>query len=198
MKCVIGLGNPGSKYVHTRHNVGRMVLDEIARRIGVPFREWGFSDVARASVSGTVPQIFLMVKPGTYMNASGQAVAEILEGYPVRLEDILVVHDDIDLPLGTIRFRRHGGSGGHKGIESIIGFVGTGEFSRLKIGVGRPGVGVDAAQHVLQPFLDSEVPLLGDIIDVACRGVLDALGHGLEWAMARYNFREAPQKGEDK
>lgn len=195
MKCVIGLGNPGKKYGNTRHNVGYMVLDEIAGRFRLPFKETGFAETA----VGTLPLgdglDVLLVRPLTYMNASGVAAVEAMRDHEVALSDMLVVHDDMDLPFGKIRLRKKGRSGGHKGIESIIAEAGADEFGRLKIGIGRPPEGIDPVEFVLERFGKKDEAALREVVALAADCALDALRLGMEPAMARYNGLEIGEDG---
>ena len=197
MKCILGLGNPGRKYALTRHNVGFMVVDRLARRLGVSFYDRSMNDVALASVNPRdydinrgqelfrEPIQVILAKPKTYMNRSGIAVQEILGDFPLTIRDILVVHDDMDLAFGKIRFKYNGSSGGHKGIQSIIDTLNDNGFPRLKIGIGRPESGVDPVEYVLSPFDDEES--LSLVLDTAVSGVIDSLVFGLAEAMNRYN-----------
>lgn len=197
MKCILGLGNPGRKYALTRHNVGFMVVDRLARRLGVSFSDRSMNDVALASVNprdydinrgqefSREPIQVILAKPKTYMNRSGIAVQEILGDFPLTIRDILVVHDDMDLAFGKIRFKYNGSSGGHKGIQSIIDTLNDNGFPRLKIGIGRPESGVDPVEYVLSPFDDEES--LSLVLDTAVSGVIDSLVFGLAEAMNRYN-----------
>lgn len=196
MKCVVGLGNPGRKYASTRHNAGYMVASALAGRFSIPFADEGFCEVARAIAKppeGQVPGAegqateLLLVRPLTYMNASGQAVSQVLLDYPLSPGDIIVVHDDMDLPLGKIRLRRKGSSGGHRGVESIAEHLGTTEFARLKVGIGRPPEGVDPVEFVLERFSKPEMKVLEDIVSLSAQAALDALQKGLDWAMGQYN-----------
>lgn len=191
MKCVVGLGNPGRRYTHTRHNAGFMVLSSLGARLGASFRESGFSDVAQASLSANGAAFrVLLVKPGTFMNLSGQAVAEVTRYYGLSPDDLLVIHDDLDLPFGKIRIKRSGSAGGHKGVESIIERLDTEAFPRIKLGVGRPPEGEEAVDYVLDHFSLEELKLLPEVIELASTAVLDVLTKGLEAAMADYNGRE--------
>lgn len=197
MKCILGLGNPGRKYALTRHNVGFMVVDKLARRLGVSFADRSMNDVALASVNPRdyainrgqeffrEPIQVILAKPKTYMNRSGIAVEELLGDFSLTIRDILVVHDDMDLAFGKIRFKYNGSSGGHKGIQSIIDTVNDNGFPRLKIGIGRPESGVDPVEYVLSPFDDEES--LSLVLDTAVSGVIDSLVFGLAEAMNRYN-----------
>jgi len=196
MKCVVGLGNPGKKYRNTRHNVGYMVLDEIAGRFRLAWTDNGFSERALTTLSDCGGVDLLLVRPLTYMNSSGLAVSEIMDDYDLQPADVLVIHDDMDLPLGKVRFRRKGSSGGHRGIESIIDETGTSDFPRLKIGVGRPPGGVDPAEHVLSPFSGEDGDILTEVVRLAAEAALSAVCKGIDWAMAHYNGLDAvPESG---
>jgi len=201
MKCIVGLGNPGRKYANTRHNVGYMVLREIAGRLGVSMREHGFSEIGRGALPGpgSDETPVLLVKPLTYMNRSGQAALEVAEDFGVQPGDMLVIHDDMDLPFGKIRLRRKGSSGGHKGIESIADFLETTEFPRLKVGIGRPPEGVDPVEFVLKPFEQADEPTLAAVVSLAASAAIDALTKGIDWAMGEYNGQPGLlEDGEEK
>jgi len=182
---IVGLGNPGRQYSQTRHNVGFLVVDSLAGRLGLSFSRVQF----RALVADTRYQgvrVFL-VKPQTYMNDSGTAVASLVRFYKIPLENLLVAHDDVDLPLGTLRLRPGGGSAGQKGVESIISRLGTQEFPRLRFGVSRPPGRMLAAAYVLQEFAKDEKAVLPEILDRAADAALMFVTQGLDTAMNRYN-----------
>jgi PTH1 family peptidyl-tRNA hydrolase len=191
MTCIVGLGNPGKKYRYTRHNVGYRVLDEIAGRFRLAWTERGFSERAFTAVPPGGEAGVLLVRPLTYMNLSGLAVSEVLRDYEVQPTEVLVIHDDMDLPLGKVRFRRKGSSGGHRGVESLIEEMGTSDFPRLKIGIGRPPEGVDPVEYVLNRFSDEEEEILTEVLRLAAGAALDAVTRGIEWAMSRYNGPQA-------
>lgn len=176
---VAGLGNPGPRYSGTRHNAGFLVLDELARRRGAAFRQERRAETCRA---GGVT----LLKPLTFMNLSGQAVQAALTATGTRPAGLLVVHDDLDLPLGRLRFRFGGGAGGQRGVRDIIGRVGPG-FWRLKVGVSRPPDGWTAERWVLSRFRDDEQPLLAEVVDAAADALELALTRGPEAAMNAYN-----------
>ncbi|MBD3309280.1 aminoacyl-tRNA hydrolase, partial [candidate division KSB3 bacterium] len=136
MRLIVGLGNPGNQYADTRHNIGFMVIDALAEAFPVspPFSNT-WSQLRRATIRG---QHVLLIQPQTYMNRSGRAVKEVVAHYGEAPEQLLVIHDDLDLDLGRLRIRRQGGAGGHKGVQSIIDHVGTNAFIRLRLGIGRP------------------------------------------------------------
>lgn len=184
MKAVIGLGNPGSKYTETKHNVGFMLLDRIIKEKGYSYRNDFRGKVAEGR---SMEDRVFFLKPYTYMNLSGMAVSQLVSYYKILPEDILVVHDDMDLPLGKIRMRAKGSAGGHNGLKSIIGELGSQEFWRLKIGVGRPKENWDVVNHVLSSFNKAEEKILAEAMEQAHKAVLLWLeGRGTE-AMNTYN-----------
>lgn len=189
MKCIVGLGNPGRKYANTRHNVGHMVLRDLAGRLGVSFSDHGFSESGRGEALAPCGERIdiLLVKSHTYMNASGQAVFEAVEDYGIAPSGLLVIHDDMDIPFGKVRIKRKGSSGGHKGIESIVAHLGTTEFPRIKVGIGRPPDGVDPIEFVLRPFARGDERTLAEVIDLAASAALHVFTRGIEWAMGEYN-----------
>ncbi len=177
---VVGLGNPGGEYAATRHNVGFMVLDEIARRCNVA--TWKKKDAALQAMDAQRRVVF--VKPTSFMNLSGTPVRLISSWYRTPPEDVLVISDDMDLPFGRLRMRAAGGHGGHNGLRSIIATIGEG-FPRLRVGVGRPQY--DSIDHVLAAFNESERQALPEILDAATQGALLWLTDGLEAAMRYVN-----------
>jgi PTH1 family peptidyl-tRNA hydrolase len=184
MKIVVGLGNPGKQYEQTRHNVGWMVLDRLADRAG-----WTGHARARdaaATVHGRYDGLDLMLaKPTTYMNLSGVAVRKELARQRAPLEDMLVVVDDFDLPLGKLRMREQGSAGTHNGLRSIIGELGSQKFARLRVGIGAPGHA--AKDHVLSRFTDAERKVLDDVLDAAADAVEDWAREGPARAANRWN-----------
>lgn len=175
---VVGLGNPGRQYRDTRHNVGFMVVDELARRCGASFRGKFTGDIAEARVDGA--RIGLL-KPITYMNESGRSVGPAIRFYKVPLEDVLVVHDEVDLPTGRLQLRLGGGLAGHNGLRSIVAAVGSQEFGRLRVGVGRPERGDPRpiADYVLSAFaphddVEAIVVAAADAVEAVVRDGLDA------------------------
>jgi PTH1 family peptidyl-tRNA hydrolase len=182
---IAGLGNPGRSYENNRHNVGFMLLNRLAAKLGQ-----GFSQVeSKALVSKVTYQgeRVILVKPQTYMNNSGMSVSSLLHFYKVPLENLIVANDDVDLPFGTLRIRPAGGSAGQKGMQSIIDRLGTEEFPRLRIGIGRPPGKREAADYVLQDFSPDEAELLAETLDRAVAAVLIFLEFGLDTAMNRFN-----------
>jgi PTH1 family peptidyl-tRNA hydrolase len=187
---VVGLGNPGRRYQGTRHNIGFAVADEVARRRQAVF-ESGRGDTLTARC-GRGPASVLVVKPLTMMNLSGAAVAAVAGFYKVEPSAILVAADDVNLPLGRLRLRARGTAGGHNGFRSIIGCLGTEEFPRLRVGVGRGDPRRDLADHVLATFDDDERDEVDRAITRAADAVETFLAEGIEAAMNRYNRAEDP------
>lgn len=162
MKLIIGLGNPGEKYVNTRHNIGFQVVDQCSTRLGIDLNLQKFKSVyGYKIIDGT--KVFLL-KPLTYMNLSGEAVRPFMDYFKIRIEDIVVVYDDLDLPPGKIRLRQKGGHGGHNGIKSLIAQLGTDKFKRIRVGIGRPPEGILVPNYVLGNFLEIEKPLVYEAI----------------------------------
>jgi PTH1 family peptidyl-tRNA hydrolase len=188
VKIIVGLGNPGREYAATRHNLGFLVVDEIARRLSAhPPRTRFRAEVAEAFDAG---EKLVLVKPQTYMNLSGIAVRETAHWYKVRPEEILVVADDIDLPFGTLRMRAGGGSGGHNGLKSIFAELGTDQVPRFRIGIGRgPG---HATRQVLSRFTADEARLLPELVQTAADCVLLWAREGVIAAMNRCNRKPEP------
>lgn len=183
MKIIVGLGNPGREYAATRHNLGFMVVDEIARRHSVTERRNRFrAELSEVFIDG---EKTILVKPQTYMNLSGSSVREVVAWYKVPLQDLLVVVDDIELPFGSIRMRAKGGSGGHNGLKSVIADVGTEDFARLRIGIGR-GLG-QATRQVLTRFSRDEERALSTLVSEAADCALLWRRDGIITAMNRCN-----------
>ena len=182
---IVGLGNPGRKFEHNRHNVGFMLLNHISIKLGESFSKVEAKAlVCKTSYHG---ERLILVKPQTFMNNSGVSVSSLVRFYQVPLENLLVVYDDVDLPLGTMRLRPSGGSSGQKGMQSIIERLGSDEFPRLRIGTGRPPGRMDAADYVLQDFPNQETELLNDTLNRAVDAVLTFTQDGLDKAMNSFN-----------
>ncbi len=192
-KLIVGLGNPGRRYENTRHNVGFHVVERLAEQAGAT---WAFEKRWDAELAKGENCYFL--KPQTFMNLSGKAVAGIANFFRITPAEILVVFDDVDLPLGGLRLRTSGSAGGHRGVKSIISSLGTDEFARCKVGVGRGGEGEgDLADHVLCKFLVEEQALVEKSLDRAVAAVKDAVSLGIRSAMTEYNRKsplDAPQE----
>ncbi|MEM6916734.1 MAG: aminoacyl-tRNA hydrolase [Verrucomicrobiota bacterium] len=191
IRLVVGLGNPGPEYEGTRHNIGFDLVDRLAAE-----RDWKWNRErkfrAKTAAAGSS---LLFAKPLTYMNLSGNAVSRLTRFYKLDPDQILVVYDDVDLPLGKIRFRANGSAGGHNGIKSIIEYLGTKEFPRLKLGIGAAGHPGGMVDHVLGRFSEEEARELEKVLAIASDGVNYALSAGLSAAMNQYNRRESMEKG---
>jgi PTH1 family peptidyl-tRNA hydrolase len=187
LKLIAGLGNPGPRYRGTRHNVGFEVIDELARRRALTF-ESSPTDALVARVREGEGTLF--VKPLTFMNLSGHAVGEIARYFRIAPSDMLIVIDEAQLPLGRLRARARGSAGGHNGLKSIIEALGSDDFPRLRIGVGRGDDRRDLADHVLARFDPDERPLVDEAIVKAADAVELFLSHGIENVMNRYNRKE--------
>ena len=185
IRLVVGLGNPGNTYKRTRHNVGFMVVDQIAEDFSIALVKQKFDTVfGRGSVDGVE---VVLAKPMAFMNRSGPQVQKISRYYRILSEDMLVVHDDIDLAFGRIKIKEKGGDGGHKGVRSIIDAFGGGNFVRLRMGVGRPEAGISAADYVLGKFTIKEKKVLHRIITEARDAVGTILCKGTKEGMNRFN-----------
>ncbi len=189
---IAGLGNPGRQYRAHRHNVGYMVLDRLAATNGLTF---GRVQQESLIASGRIGERdVILAKPQTYMNASGRAVSQLVRYYKTPLDRLLVVYDDLDLPLGTLRFRDSGSAGGHRGVESLVEAMGSQSFSRLRLGIGRPPGQMDPADYVLEPFREDEKSLLDQVLREAVAGIHTFLSVGIVLAMSRHN---GPVGGEE-
>jgi PTH1 family peptidyl-tRNA hydrolase len=185
MKIIVGLGNPGKKYERTRHNAGFMAVDELARSLHVDVNQEKYSSfVARARID---PESTVLAKPQTYMNDSGRAVGAILKDTYASVSDLIVLHDELDLPLGSVRIKIGGGHGGHNGLRSIVELVGSSDFIRVRLGIGRPAPGMDAADYVLSPFLAEERQLLPEVMAKAVEAVRVIILEGPNRAMNIFN-----------
>ena len=182
MKLIVGLGNPGSKYDKTKHNAGFWVIDELIRR------SENSAEKNQCQALVTTCTLYgervMLAKPQTFMNLSGHAVSEIVNYYHDRLDDILVIHDDLDLPVGKLRFKNGGSAGGHNGIKSIIAQLGSQDFDRLKLGIGKGGNTID---YVLSPFNGEDAKIIDSAVQTAADAVEVWLKHGLNKAMNEYN-----------
>lgn len=192
MRLIVGLGNPGARYDLTRHNVGAAVLGLAATRWRVVLTPLG--DALRGSGS-LGPVEVTLAAPVAWMNQSGPVVKALLAELALTPGDLLVVHDDLDLEVGRLRIKRDGGSGGHQGILSVITALGTNQFCRLKIGIGRPSPGTDAAEYVLSTFFPDETPLLQASLERAPLALECLLLDGLDAAMTRFNVWHEEAQG---
>lgn len=182
---IIGLGNPGREYKDNRHNIGFMLIDRLAVRIDAR----GIKLQSKAIVTSGFyeERKLILAKPQTYMNLSGQSVQGLLHFYKIPSENLMVAHDDLDLPLGTIRIRPGGGAGGQRGMASTIERLGTKDFPRLRLGIGRPPGRMAPADYVLQNFSRAEMLIVSETLDRAADAVLTFITEGLNAAMNRFN-----------
>lgn len=183
---LVGLGNPGREYRDTRHNVGFMLMDRFVERHGLPLftKKHGQALITAGTVAG---RAVILAKPQTYMNLSGRAVSELLRFYQIPLAQLMVGVDDVDLPLGALRLKAGGGSAGQKGLKSIIEHLGTDQFARARLGIGRPPGQKATADYVLRPFRDHEADIMRVTLDDAVDALTVWLEHGIEIAMTRFN-----------
>lgn len=182
-KLIVGLGNPGRSFKNTRHNIGFMVIDDVAKRFNIHLRKSIFLK-ARMATKGNL----ILAKPYTFMNLSGVAVRRIIDKFSLPLENLLVVCDDCDLPLGTIRIRKTGSAGGHKGLSSIIDNLQSQDISRVRIGIGRPqNPSKDISSFVLEAFSLKEEPQVSEVLNRASSCVLEWLQEDIEKVMSKFN-----------
>jgi peptidyl-tRNA hydrolase, PTH1 family len=200
---VVGLGNPGPQYAGNRHNVGQMVLDELARRAGTPFSSRGGGVLSRRPQAataevriGTLPggapgPRAVLAKPTTFMNTSGGPVAALARYYDVPPERVVMVHDELDIPFGDVRLKIGGGEGGHNGLRDTTKALGTKDYHRVRVGVGRPPGRMEAADFVLRDFAKAELKDLAWLVDAAADAVEVLVTEGLERAQLRFHTRSA-------
>lgn len=182
---IVGLGNPGRDYKDNRHNIGFMVVDEVAVRLGMEFsRMQNNAMVTRGEFSG---KKLILAKPRTYMNESGRAVSALMRFYKIPTSNLLVIFDDVDLPFESIRIRADGGSSGHKGMNSIIQHLGTQEFPRLRVGIDRPPGRMETPDYVLQDFSSTQREMLPFVLDLSARAAMAFVEIGILQAMNEYN-----------
>lgn len=184
-KMIVGLGNPGSKYHETRHNVGFMLVDKIAKSVNETFTEDKVfkAEIATTRIKGE--KVFL-VKPTTFMNKSGEAVHALLTYFGLSIEDLIVVYDDLDMEVGKVRFRSKGSAGGHNGIKSIIAHIHSQEFNRIKIGIGRPQGGIPVHHHVLTKFENDDY--------ISILNALDRVDNAVNFFIEEDDFLKTTQK----
>lgn len=192
MKLIVGLGNIGKEYENTRHNIGFMVVDELARRWGISFSK---TDRNAMYAEYRAPEKILLLKPTTYMNLSGVAVGAYADFYHIAAEDIAVIQDDMDMPCGQLRIRRKGSAGGHNGIKSVQEHLGTGEFPRFKIGIGHPERNNKAViNHVLHAFQGEEKVLVEEAVKKMADALERWLKEDIEMVMQDYNKKTVQNK----
>ncbi|PLR80282.1 aminoacyl-tRNA hydrolase [Bacillus canaveralius] len=161
MKIIAGLGNPGKQYEQTRHNIGFAIIDLLSARLNIPVDQSKFKGIyGIGHVNG---QKVILLKPLTYMNLSGESIRAVLDYYDAGLDDLLIIYDDLDLPVGKIRLRQKGSAGGHNGLKSTIAHLGSQEFKRIRVGVGRPPHGMNVPDYVLGRFLKEEQEVIDEV-----------------------------------
>jgi peptidyl-tRNA hydrolase, PTH1 family len=183
-RLVIGLGNPGPEYAHTRHNAGFLVVDLLADTLGASY--WKDEAGAKTAKVRLGDQELVLAKPQAFMNVSGKAVKRLVETYGAPIEEVVVVHDDLDLPEGDVRAKSGGGHGGHNGLRSLHDAVGD-AYLRVRVGIGRPPGRMDAADYVLEPLRGAKLERLEESVPTAAQVVLDIIERGVDTAMAEHN-----------
>ena len=188
---IAGLGNPGAEYHETRHNAGFMVLDRLAALADIPVTRKSFAGLCGEG-RWQGDRLFLL-KPQTYMNLSGRSVAAALRYYKLSPADLIVIHDELDIPFGQVKIKESGGHGGHNGLRSLMEELGSGDFLRIRVGIGRPAKG-DPVKYVLGNFGKDEVPLLPRVLDGVCPLLALLLREGVPKAMSLYNRKDLTQE----
>jgi PTH1 family peptidyl-tRNA hydrolase len=186
-KLIVGLGNPGPQYSWTRHNAGFMVLDRLSRLSAIPVTRKAFSGLA-GDGNWEGERVYLL-KPQTFMNLSGRSVAEALRFYKLSLSDLIVIHDDLDIPFGNVKLKQGGGHGGHNGLRSLAQELGSPDYARIRIGVGRPVHG-DVVNYVLSSFAKDEMDVLLEVLDGALDALEMLLKEGMPKAMSIFNGKK--------
>ena len=190
MRAIVGLGNPGEKYEHTRHNAGFDVISILAAKLNTPVKKMKFQGLIGETLLGG--EKLVLIKPQTFMNLSGMTVSDALSWYKIKPEEMLLIVDDIDLPFGQVRIRPKGGPGTHNGLRHIVQCTGTGNFPRVRVGMGAPPAQWDLADWVLSKFqTEEERKIAFDAYMTAADAALCWAEHGIETAMNRYNKRHA-------
>jgi PTH1 family peptidyl-tRNA hydrolase len=188
VKLVVGLGNPGMRYRFNRHNAGFLVVDELALQYHISVAQTLFdARIGKGKIAGSA---VVLAKPQTFMNLSGMAVRKLADYYRIEFEDIIVVHDDLDLPFLTIRLKAGGGHGGHKGLISIIDHLGVKDFLRVRLGIGRPERKSMVEDYVLSPFSEEEMTSLPPLLRIAGEAAADIISSGIQAAMEQHHGKE--------
>lgn len=185
MKLIVGLGNPGEQYRTTRHNLGFLILDQLAGQQDISLQKQAFN--AFWGKGRIKSEAIILAKPQTYMNLSGSAVQRLVGYFKIEMEDLIIIHDDLDLPFQTIRLKEGGGDGGHRGLASIIQYLGSPDFLRIRIGIGKPARKTMVERYVLAPFSEDETVVLPRLIDQTCEAVRETVLVGIESAMRNYH-----------
>ncbi|UOQ91356.1 aminoacyl-tRNA hydrolase [Halobacillus shinanisalinarum] len=187
MKCIVGLGNPGKRYEKTRHNVGFMIIDELANQNAWNLDQKKFKGLF--TIEHMNGEKVLLLKPQTYMNLSGDSLRLFMDYYDIRDDEVLVIYDDLDLPPGRMRLRQKGGHGGHNGIRSIIDQLGTKEFKRLRIGVGRPSVPMSVVDYVLGTFDKDQQRSIQEVVEQSVKACEAWLEQPFDEVMNSFNVK---------
>lgn len=182
---VAGLGNPGIHYRHNRHNIGFMVVDALAGKLEIKVKRIKSKALIGEGKIGEIS--IILVKPQTFMNLSGKAIGPLVHFFKVPLQNVIIVHDDLDIPLGTLRIRPKGGTGGQQGMRSILTTLGSQDIPRLRVGIGRPPGRMDPADYVLHDFDPGQIADLNDILDRAVKALIVFVTEGLDKAMNKFN-----------
>ena len=185
MYLIIGLGNPEQEYSKTRHNMGFNAINEIAQKYNIEVNKNKFQGLYEITIING--QKVVLVKPQTYMNLSGNCVQEFVNFYKIEKENIIVIYDDMDIEPGEIKIRKQGGPGGHNGMKSIIQMLGTEQFSRIRIGIGRPKTNGDEINYVIGAIPEEEIPKLNEGVGKAKDAVIEILKNGIDSAMNKFN-----------
>ena len=192
VKLIIGLGNPGIEYQFTPHNLGFLAVDRIANNLGIEVRTRQCRALTARAVIASEPVV--LAKPETFMNLSGLSVRELVAEHQLDVaRDLIVIYDELDLPLGTIRIRQRGSSAGHNGMESILGALGTDEFLRIRLGIAPDRKVTDSVKYVLTPFRKAQLKVVDEILDTAAQAVEMILKEGPAAAMNRFNRKNEPE-----
>lgn len=186
MKLIVGLGNPGFQYAMTRHNVGFMVINRLLHQMPDAIEKTGFK--GRYTKTKWNGEDIILLKPETFMNLSGESIRPLMDFFKITIDDLLVVYDDVDLPPGVLRIRSSGSSGGHNGLKSLIAHLGSTEFKRIRIGIGKDPVR-PTADHVLSTFTKDELPLIETAIDTSVKALSLWMTQPFELVMNRYNIK---------
>ena len=193
MRLIVGLGNPGAAYAHTRHNVGMWVIERAAARWSIRLTKRGMAQHGAGRLGS---ELFELAGTLDWMNITGPPLKGLLREYSLTADDLILIHDDLDLDLGRLRVKQAGGHGGHNGIKSVIDAIGTAEFVRIKVGIGRPAARQDSADYVLEAFTREELEVLNPCLDRAVEALECLIHRGTTVAMNQFNVRE--KLGEDE
>ncbi|KGR88110.1 peptidyl-tRNA hydrolase [Ureibacillus massiliensis 4400831 = CIP 108448 = CCUG 49529] len=185
MKLIVGLGNPGKQYEHTRHNIGFECIDALAEKWNAPLNQSKFNGLY-ATIHRHEGKVMLL-KPLTYMNLSGECVRPIMDYFDIEIEDMIVIYDDLDLDVGKLRLRQKGSAGGHNGIKSLIHHLGTQEFNRIRVGISRPPAGMKVPDYVLSKFTKEEDPIIEEAVEKTVKAVEVSLSKKFLDVMSEFN-----------